>query len=136
MKFKIAIAAVAAALSTTVPADGFGKKTRPVEPQQLMKREETMVLNLNLGKGSTKYYILESLRKSREMQKNLYRAMRQVEQTDANYAKARNRPDDRTMGGTVERLKQAQATAEKLEQDLEAANSELKSDIQNTLIQH
>jgi hypothetical protein len=136
MKFKIAFALVIAAFSVAGKAESFGKKPQRVEPKQLMKREETMVLNLNLGKGSTKFYILESLRISREMQKNLGRAMRQVEQTDANYAKSRNRPDDRTMTGTVERLKQAQATAEKLEQDLEAANSELKSDIQSTLIQH
>ena len=60
---------------------------------------------------------------------------RQVQQTDANYAKARNRPDDRTMLGTVERLKQAQETMQKLEEQLEAANDELKSDIETTLIQ-
>jgi hypothetical protein len=135
MKFKVAITAFSACFVLT-PAAGlaFGKKPQRAEP--VMKREETMVMNLNHGQGSTKFYILEGLRRTREMQHNILRAQRQVEATDANYAKARNRADDRTMTGTVERLKQVQVTLEKLEQDLEAANTELKSDIQNTLLQH
>ena len=134
MKFKLAIAVFSVCVSFAPAAFAFGKK--PQRAQPVMKREETMVMNLNHGQGSTKFYLLESLRKTREMQHQLLRAQRQVEATDANYAKARNRADDRTMTGTVERLKQAQVTLEKLEQDLEAANTELKSDIQNTLLQH
>jgi hypothetical protein len=70
------------------------------------------------------------------MQHQILRAQRQVEATDANYAKARNRSDDRTMTGTVERFKEVQLTLSKLEQDLEAANAQLKADIQSTLLQH
>jgi hypothetical protein len=135
VKFAIS-AIVAAAVLLGTAGEAEAKHQRPVDPSSLMKREETMVINLNHGQGSTKFYLLESLRKSREMQKNLARAIRQVETTDAAYNKARRRPDDRTMSGTVERLKQCIATAEKLEQDLDAASAELKSDIQNTLIQH
>lgn len=136
MKSKLVIAAAAAVMTLSITAESTAKKPAPIDAKAVMKREETMVMNLNIGKGSAKFYLLESLRKTREMQKNLYRAQRQVEQTDANYAKARHREDDRTMTGTVERLKRCQATCEKLEQELEAANDELKSDIQNTLIQH
>jgi GTPase SAR1 family protein len=138
MKSKFVILAVLAlsCLVAVPSAPAKKQKPKPIDQSVLMKREETMVLNLNRGPGSTKFYLLESLRRTREMQKDLFRAMRQVEQTDANYAKARNRADDRTMNATVERLKRAQATAEKLEQELEAASTELKSDIQATLIQH
>jgi hypothetical protein len=135
MKFKVAIAAFFAC-STLAPEDAFAFGKKPVKAVEPMKREETMVMNLNHGQGSTKFYILEGLRKTREMQHQILRAQRQVEATDANYAKARNRSDDRTMTGTVERFKEVQLTLSKLEQDLEAANAQLKADIQSTLLQH
>lgn len=135
MKSKIEKALVLVVLMSLFPfADSLAKKPRPVDPSTLLKREETMVLNLGQGPKSAKFYVLHSLNTTRNLQKDLYRAMRQVEQVDTNYAKARQRPDDRTMSGTVERLKRAQETAEKLEKELQEANVELKSDIQNTLI--
>lgn len=134
-KFGIALAVVALTLALPI-AYGFGgsKKPKPVDSSVLLKREETMVLNLGKGPKSARFYLLQSLSSVREMDKNLYRAMRQVEQVDANYAKARNRRDDLTMQSTVARIKKAQETLGQLEQELEQANNELKSDIQNTLI--
>jgi hypothetical protein len=101
---------------------------------QLLKREEMMVYNLNRGPKSARFYQLESLKATRLMQHHLELAQHQVEQVDAAYARIRNKPDDRTMQPTVERLKTALQTAQQLETQLKAAGDEMKSDIQQTLI--
>jgi hypothetical protein len=134
----MSIALLTAVLLCPLAANSFGgnKKPRPVDPSTLMKREETMVLNLQTGSKSAKYFVLHSLKTTRDMQRDLFKAMRQVETVDSNYAKARKRPDDRTLAGTVTRLKKAQEAAEQLEKELDLVNQQLKSDIQSTLIRN
>lgn len=129
----ILVILVACGLSIA-PAIARKQKPQVVNADTLLKREERMVLNLQTGPKSTKFYLLQSLKQTKEMQKNLDRAMRQVEQVDANYAKARHRPDDRTMTSTVQQLKQVLDTTNLLEKQLQDANAELKSDVQGTLI--
>jgi hypothetical protein len=104
------------------------------KPSELLRREEMMVLNLDRGPKSTHYYLLESLKATRTIQKSLERARHQVEQVDGSFAKAKNRPDDRTMNSTVQRIKAAEQTAQQLEQQLKEAEDELKADIKQTLI--
>ncbi len=133
MKSKIGTGLLLVLLLSCIAATESLAKKKSADSSTL-RREETMVLNLNTGSKSAKFFVLQSLRTTRETQKNLTKAIRQVEQVDSNYAKARQRPDDRTLAGTAERLKQAQATAEKLEKDLDQVNVQLKSDIQSTLI--
>ena len=70
----------------------------------------------------------------RMVQKDLDRAQNQVAQIDQTYANSRNKPDNLAMQTTVERLKLALQTAEKLEQELEAAQTELKADVQQRLL--
>lgn len=93
-----------------------------------------MILNLERAPKSAKYLILMALRQTRESEKGIDRAIRQVEQADATFAKARNKRDSRTMDTTVGRLKAALATAQQLETQLQEANQELKSDVQQTLV--
>src|SRR5579883_2685599 len=98
------------------------------------KREEILVLNLNRGAKSAGSYLIQSVRGLRIIERNLDKALNQVEQADATYARACRRPDDRTMLNTAEHLKKAAKTAKELEIELKNASSELKSDIQQTLI--
>src|SRR5262245_29515962 len=96
-----------------IPVAAVAKADAP-----LLQREEMLVYNLNRGPKSTRFYLLKSLKAMREMEKDIERAQHQVEQVDATYNRARGRSDDRTMEGTVARLKTALQTAQRLEQEL------------------
>jgi hypothetical protein len=109
-------------------------KKAPKQAAVSFKREETIILNLEKAPKSAKHIILTSLRSAKETEKQLDKAIRQVEQADANFAKARNQRDSRTMNTTVERLKAAMQTTQQLEEQLDAANKELRADVQQTLI--
>jgi hypothetical protein len=98
------------------------------------KREETIILNLERAPKAPKHVILTALRTNRTTQKELDRAIRQIERADETFAKARNKRDTRTMTTTVQRLQAALQTAQQLEKDLTAANAELRADVQQTLI--
>lgn len=124
----IALAALAVTCSSTEA------KKDPKPAPVSFQREETMILNLERAPKSAKYLILMALRQTRESEKGIDRAIRQVEQADATFAKARNKRDSRTMDTTVGRLKAALATAQQLETQLQEANQELKSDVQQTLV--
>lgn len=78
--------------------------------------------------------MLQSLKSAKDIEHNLDKARHQVEQVDALFAKAANRPDDRSMQQTVDALKLAEETAKKLQEQIEAAQQELRSDVQQTLI--
>jgi hypothetical protein len=107
-------------------------KQAPTRPS--LKREEMIVLNLNRGPGSARMMMLQSLKSAKDIEHNLDKARHQVEQVDALFAKAANRPDDRSMQQTVDALKLAEETAKKLQEQIEAAQQELRSDVQQTLI--
>ncbi len=112
-------------------------KKSPKPPKQdagAFQREEVMVLNLTKAPKSAKFYLLKNLKANRETQHELQRAISQIEQADANFAKAHRRPDDRTMTATVNRFKAALQTSQQLEEQLNAANAELKADVQSTLV--
>jgi hypothetical protein len=98
------------------------------------KREETIILNLERAPKAPKHIILTALRTTKATQKELDRAIRQVENADEAFAKARGKRDSRTMSTTVHRLAAALKTAQQLEQELNAANAELRADVQQTLI--
>jgi hypothetical protein len=130
--------AVAAGISIAfvlASAPSEAKQQSIIEAQKaLMNREEMMVINLNRGPKSARFYMLQSLKSVRAIERDLERAQHQIEQVDATYAKVKNRSDDRTMQPTVERLKAALRTTQQLEQELDAAGDELKADVQQTLI--
>ena len=134
MRFSNLILLSILAMSLSV-ATASAKKPAPASPgQAALDREELMVLNLNRGPKSARFYMSESLKAAKIAEHNLSLAQHQVEQADAAFAKARNRPDDRAMQATVERLKSAMSSAQQLQMLLEEAEAELKGDIQNTLV--
>src|SRR6185437_9213434 len=88
------------------------------DAQGNLKREEMMVMNLNHGPNSARFYIAESLHATRIMERDLDKAQQQVEQVDAAYAKAKNRPDDRSMQQTAGHLRNALQEVRQLQSDL------------------
>ena len=123
-----------AAFAALAAGQGSAQGSKNQGNEQLLKREEMMVYNLNRGPKSARFYQLESLKASRLIQRDIERAQHQVEQVDASYAKARGHAEERTMQPTVARLKTALQTAQELERQLDACGDELKSDIQQTLL--
>src|SRR5262245_36185271 len=85
---------------TCAPLSLAKHKSGDIQPSDVMKREEMMVMNLTRGQKSAKTYLFESLKSIKEIEDNLERAQHQVEQVDAAYAKIRRHPDDRTMQTT------------------------------------
>jgi hypothetical protein len=114
------------------PADS---KRRP-EPAERVEfsRAQYMVMNLNRGKDSTGFYLQESGRQSRLMLVQLEKASRQLEQVDRVYAKSKGRPDDKYLKGAQARIEAARMTAQQLAQQLQEAQAELKSSIQEVLL--
>lgn len=128
---------VAAAVLSIVCTPGviaWGGKKEPAAPVQRFSREDFMLMNLNRGEASTGAQISGALRDTRTMVKGLERALRQLEQVDKQYAKAKGKPDDHYMFQPGERLKQALKTATQLETELEQARDELKEAINQTLV--
>jgi hypothetical protein len=115
-------------------ANSCGIEAAAAADAPLLQREEMLVYNLNRGPKSARFYMIESLKALRKIERDLDRAQSQVEQVDSAFNRARGRSDDRTMEATVARLKAARETAQRLEQELEQAGDVLKADIQHTLI--
>lgn len=132
----LALPIACAAIFFATSSDAAKKEPRLDDPRSLLKREELMVINLNRGPKSTGFYILTSLKSVRAMQRDLDKGARQLEQVDAAYAKASGRPDDRTLGTTLDGIKQAQKTADLLEKQLDGCFNELKADVKTTLIKN
>ncbi len=99
-----------------------------------LNRNQIMLLNLKTAPMSAGYYIVEAHRISKEISQDLERAFNQIEAVDKAYAKYRHRPDDRFMQSTCLKVTLARQTAEDLQQQLEDAFAQLKSNIEETLI--
>jgi hypothetical protein len=99
-----------------------------------LNRNQVMLLNLKTAPMSAGYYLVNSYRTSKTIDQDLERALNQVKAVDQAYAKYRHRPDDRFMQSTCLKITLARQTAEDLEQQLQDAFAELKSNIEETLI--
>lgn len=128
------VAAAAAAISALATASLDAKPQSGPSAKDAFKREETLLLNLNLAPKSPRFYMLQSLKQTRIIKKNIDRSLSQIEQADVVYHKATHKPDDRTLSSSIKRLKDAQETAKLLEQQLQDAQEQLKSDVQQTLV--
>ncbi len=93
-----------------------------------------MLMNLNRGPNSTGGYLSASHQAALKMKDDLSKAVNQLEQVEATYAKSRGRPDDHFLEGPAARIEQARKTAEQLLNELREAEADLKSTIQQTLI--
>lgn len=127
--------AIAAGLLVLLaPASDCKRRPEPAERIEF-SRTQFMVMNLNRGKDSTGYYLQESAHQSRLMTMQLEKASRQLEQVDRAYAKSKGRPDDRFLKGAAARIEAARVTAERLAEQLQQAQAELKSSIQEVLLE-
>lgn len=97
-------------------------------------RAEKMVLNLRVGQGSTGFYILESARYSREIEKDLRKALLQLRAVDQAYSKSRGRPDDKFLERAEIKLQQCQDKAKALTTEVEDASQVLRETITDTLV--
>ncbi len=93
-----------------------------------------MLLNLKTAPESAGFYIVNSYHTSKEISQNIDRALNQVTAVDKTYAKYRRRPDDRFLQSTCLKLTLAKQTAQDLEQQLQDAFAELKSNVDESLI--
>jgi septal ring factor EnvC (AmiA/AmiB activator) len=111
------------------------KKTQWGSPEPAkFDRAQIMIINLNHGQSSCGFYLADSLATIKLTNKNLEKALKQLEQVDRAYAKSRHRPDDSFLAPAHEQIKKAKETCERLETELRQSLDELKSSIQQTLV--
>ncbi|HEY9785463.1 MAG TPA: hypothetical protein V6D17_08685 [Candidatus Obscuribacterales bacterium] len=96
-------------------------------------REQTMVLNLKKGVGSSGYYLLHSLNQTRQMMEDIDKAIKQAEAVDRTFAKSRGKPDSRFLERAQLKMIRARETAQQLETHLQEAFYDLKKDIEDTI---
>lgn len=97
-------------------------------------RAEKMVMNLRYGNGSSGFYLLESERLSKEMAKDLRKALFQLREVDKSYAKSRGKPDSRFLEPAAIKISQCQDKTEQLSKELKDAFWELKESINQALV--
>lgn len=117
----------------TISASDAKRPPKP-PPAPRFDRAQFMLMNLNRGPNSTGGYLAESHKAAFKMKDDLAKALNQLQQVEATYAKSRGRPDDKFLEGPGERIKQAQKTADQLLNELRDAEADLKSTIQQTMI--
>jgi len=97
-------------------------------------RAQKLVLNLNKVAGSSGFYLLKSMREIDVADHDLTKALRQVEEVEKTYARLRGRPDDKFLETTQIKIQKAMQSRNQYEEDLRDAYSQLKADIQHTLL--
>lgn len=99
-------------------------------------REELLLLNLGHGQGSAGFFLLEALRQSKETTHNLQRAMSQMRQVEATYAKSKGKPDDKYLQNSELKLTQARQRSEELSENISDGFREMKRSIKETLLRN
>jgi hypothetical protein len=98
-------------------------------------REETMLLNMMHSKGSVGYFILESLRLSKDSTRDLEKALFQLREIEKTYAKSKGQPDTRYLSGTELKMVHAKQISEDLEHCASDCFQDLKASIKESLMQ-
>lgn len=125
---------VALTMPVFVPTfPGRADQLRPPISAGKFDREQLMMMNLTRGHGSTGFYVVQSLRYSKDMVRDLEKAINQLDQVEKAYTRSRGRPDDHPLLTSAEKIKQAQAHAGQLEHELREAYQDLKSSVTQTL---
>ena len=79
-------------------------------------------------------YLLEAMRLSKEMDKDLRKALYQVREVDKSYAKSRGKPDSRFLEPAAIKIAQCQDRSDQLAKELKDSFLELKDSINQTLV--
>lgn len=99
-------------------------------------RAEKILMKLCIGNGSAGYHIFEAKRESREMHKNLRKALYKVREADKVYAKSLGKPDSRYLEAATTRLRTLKEKTTALEAEIADAFRELKSSVKQTLVEN
>jgi hypothetical protein len=99
-------------------------------------REELLLLNLGHGQGSAGFFLLEALRQSKETTHNLQRAMSQMRQVEATYAKSKGKPDDKYLQTAELKLTQARQRSEELSENISDGFRDMKRSVKETLLRN
>ena len=97
-------------------------------------RAEKILMQLSVGNGSAGFHIFEAKRESREMHKNLRKALYKVREADKVYAKSVGKPDSRFLAAATTRLATLKEKTEALENEIMDAFKELKDSVKQTLV--
>lgn len=100
-----------------------------------LTREEKMVYNLRIGKGSAGFYLLEASRLAATVEDDLYRAGNQIRQVDKTFARSKGRPDSKYFEATCTKIDLAYEKAKALRAEVEDCWLDLKEAIKETLVQ-
>lgn len=131
---RLALAALmVAAPLALILSPGEARKVPQPPAAASFDREQFMMINLTRGPNSTGFYLLKSLRHSKEMVKDLDKALRQLQQVERAYTMSRGRPDDRPLASAAEHVQEAHQSAAQLELKLRDAYQDLKTSVQQTL---
>ena len=126
------------ALAMLVPvlvffSPGQADQLRPAIQTQKFDRQQFMMMNLTRGHQSTGFYLIQSLRHTKDMVRDLEKSLSQLDQVEKAYTRSRGRPDDHPLQSSAERIKRAQQHAGELELELRDAYQDLKSSVTQTL---
>lgn len=99
-------------------------------------REELLLLNIAHGQGSAGFYLLEANRQSKEVTKNIDRAMSQMRQVEATYAKSKGKPDDKYLSSAELKLTQARQRSQEVSDGVWDGFREMKRSVKDTLLRN
>lgn len=130
-----ALAAVTVlATCTPTKADKPAPSSSSSDAFSNMDRAQVLVYNLNRAAGSTGYYLLQDIRNIGEMDHDLTKALRQVQEVDKTFGRLRGTPDSRRMEAVTIKIEKALNSRAIFEEDLRDAYSTLKVTIKDTLV--
>lgn len=114
---------------------GFFAPLHPVqgEPDK-MNRAEKMLMNLRVGQGSATFYLLEAVRQSKEVEKNLRKALFQIKEVDKAYAKSKGKPDSKYLEAVTVKLNSCQEKSADVSRTIEDSVGDLKEQINDALL--
>jgi hypothetical protein len=98
-----------------------------------LTREERMLQNMAMGKGSVGFCILEAERNAKEASRSLGKALFQLREIEKSYAKSKGQPDTRYLSGTELKMVQAKQRSEELEGYTSDCFHDLKASIKESL---
>lgn len=100
-----------------------------------LTREEKMVYNLKIGKGSALFYLLEATRLAATVEDDLYRAGNQIKQVDKTFARSKGKPDNRYFEATTTKIDLVLEKAKALRAEVEDCRLDLSDAIKETLVE-
>lgn len=114
---------------------GFFAPLHPAqgEPDK-MNRAEKMLMNLRVGQGSATFYLLEAVRQSKEVEKNLRKALFQIKEVDKAYAKSKGKPDSKYLEAVTVKLNSCQEKSADVSRTIEDSVGDLKEQINDALL--